>query len=350
MKFSKSWTRITLSAAVVVILAGCEQPETVVWVDLQQVADQLRGTAIADEEIAADARVVATVEKEGVLPEIPPSDRGREQTALRRNEALSLMETERTETLNKLEAAYRLELRAGAIGKANAEEEAFHERARKRIDDAIESISEWIREIAAERGRLAVRYTLAISRKARSGMPKSVSGADAAAKRLRAEVDSLLEQMARLDQELDRRITGLLTEVQTRNEAEKARLAESKQAQIRQADELARQKAEKRLMETGRLELPDLLDAGASSLPGQPERRLSLTPAEASLPTARKLRTLQLSEDVLSARLNIWLRLHGYKLADGRETGRDKTGEFLDWINTQRVGRFQSLPKSSAGS
>ena len=269
------------------------------------------------------------------LPAIRPSPRGREQASQRREEALQLMQAQRAETLSELEEAYRRQLIATANSEAVTMTSELSEKVRARADAAVDQIAGIINATAPQRGRVIARLALLAGWPDKGGLRFApIARTSVIAEQWKKEAAELRKNLLALDAQLGKQIDTIVDADRQLTESERADLAKRIKTSISVADERARARAGERLRTTGRMTLPTLLTRSARALPGQPASSLTVPGTLVAWNPAQYPPPMPAPVEAFAERLNIWLRIHGYKLAAGHARGvPDMTGEFIVWNN-----------------
>lgn len=333
MKRSRQWISITLSS--LLAAAGCRGPEQeFVWVDLSDAARVLSAEAAIDwPQIAAGSinLPAATL----TLPGVPSSVVDRAVVAARRADALTLLQEQLKDTQAKLEEAYRVQLRAAARSLAADLRESLRERADEASEASIAAISAILENSAEVRGPKVVRLALLVGwpDDGRSNFVRFASQRGPVEESWDAEAERLRAELEEHDAWVSRQIEAILSQFQGIIDTERATNEARIQEEIRRADEQAARLARERFAETAQLTLPRLLGTGRDVIAGREATTLTLPGAVGEEVRSERPGPMPIPYDALRSRLDIWLRIRGYKLASSPEGVSDRTGEFIAWIN-----------------
>lgn len=306
----------------------------VVWVDLSAAAHELAAEAAIDwPNIGADAPSIAAVTV--TLPGVPASVVDRAVVAARRADALALLQAQLRDTQAKLEEAYRVQLRASARLLAADLRESLREHASEASEASIAAISRILEASAETRGPKVVRLALLAGwpDDGRSDFVRFAAQRGPVEESWDAEAERLRTELEEHDAWISRQIEAILSQFQGMLETERATNEARIQEEIRRADEQAARQARERFSETAKLTLPRLLDTGRDVIAGREETVLNIPGAQGETVRADAPGPFPIPYDALRSRLDIWLRIRGYKLATGPEGVSDRTGEFIAWIN-----------------
>jgi len=333
VKRLKRWTWTTLS--LLLVAAGCRGPEPeYVWVDLSVAARMVSAESAIDwPDISADAVSVPATTM--TLPGVPASVVDRAVVAARRADALALLQEQLRDTQSKLEEAYRVQLRAAARLLAADLRESLRERADSASEASIAAISAILERSAETRGPKVVRLALLAGwpDDGRNNFVRFAARPGPVEESWDAEADRLRAELKEHDDWVTRQIEAILSQFQGMIETERATNEARVQEEIRRADEQAARLARERFAETARMTLPRLLGTGNDVIAGREATVLRMPGAEGEAIKAEPPGPFPPSYEALRSRLDIWLRIRGYKLASGPEDVSDLTGEFIAWIN-----------------
>lgn len=337
MKWSKSWIGITLSTAALV--PGCAR-ETPVFVDLGRVRSATAG--VEAPQVGAAAAIAASLEGSRATIKASTPDGPTPEAGQRAEAVMALLRQQTEQTLASLTEAYERRAMVESAGEI-AELRARLRRTLTELDsELMETAEQTVRARAPERGRLLARLAFLagfpVSRPRRSNVPWS-SALDAEWAR---EVAELKKRIDSWDDETYALLDRMVSQHHEGREAVRAAVS----AQIRELRESAREKASR--------DVSALLGAGGeASLGGliadnpSPSRRASEVTADVPPLTVRLSKPevgdrFVPASDRLDGLLDIFLRVHGYKLAGSRSAGRDATGEFIAWLKTTQNGHSES--------
>ncbi|MDQ2986092.1 MAG: hypothetical protein M3R13_05155 [Armatimonadota bacterium] len=324
---------ITLS--LLALGSGCKDAQRQsVWVDLSAAARVMKAEAAIDwPTLASTSLAVASTVVS--LPGLSSSVIDRTVVANRRADAIELLADQLRDTQTKLEEAYRVQLRASARVLAADLREALRERSTEGSEASISAISSILEASAEVRGPIIVRLGLLVGwpDDGRSDFVRFASQKgpveeawDAEAARLRAELEEH-------DRWVTRRIEAILSQFDEMIASERTLNEQRIQAEIRRADAMAANMARERFAETARLTLPRLLSGASTVMPGRGATTLSIPGSTGTETRTQEPAAFPIPYEVLRSRLEIWLEIHGYKLAPGAGSAPDLTGEFIAWIN-----------------
>lgn len=260
-----------------------------------------------------------------------------------RAQAVELLLRQQTDqTLASLTAAYE----RGALVESAGEVAELRSRLQRTLAELdarlLDAAARIVRSRAPQRGRLLARLAFLAgyppSRPRKSGVPWG-SALEAQWAR---EVAELKEQVNAWDDET----YDLLERMVTQHHEGRTVAQAAVNAQIRELRESAREKAaravEALLGDGGEASLGDLI---ADNPP--PPRRIGRVISDVPSLSVR-LSKPELgdrsapSADRLMGILDIFLRVHGYKLSGSPSAGRDVTGEFIAWLKTTQNGHSES--------
>jgi hypothetical protein len=302
-------------------------------VDLSDAARVMAAEAAIDWPTLA-AAAVSTPTMSFTLPGVPASVIDRTRAATRRAEAEAVLRVQLQETQSRLEEAYRVQLRAAARTLAADLRESLRERAGRASEESIAAIAAILESSAAVRAPKVVRLALLV------GWPDDgksdfvrFAARGAVEESWNEEADRLRQELEEHDAFVTARIDTVLSQFQGLVETERATNAQRIVAANREAEAQAATMARDRFAETARLTLPKLLGGGRSVLSGRSSTTLTIPGLEGEATRGDSPRPFPIPYDVLRSRLEIWLRIRGYKLAAGPSGGPDRTGEFIAWIN-----------------
>lgn len=326
---SRLWIPTTLS---LLAFAGCAKREQTVWVDVRQATRYTTALRLTYPAIAA---VSAETPAQALsMPAIAPPTRGRVQAEARREEALQLMRQQSEEILSALEDAYLRELTSKARAEGLRLTAEIAARIRFRADVVAEQISSLISVNAPERGRVIVRLALLAGWPDTGGLHfVPIAHTSVVEEQWKKEADDLRKRLFAMNTKLESELDALLTAERKLTDTERAQLARQIAESLKNAEAEAITRARRRISATGREKPPSLL---LQSLPlkGEAARFASVPGTRAAVSPPPSPPNLPLPVDTVQARLNIWLRLRGYKLASGpARSVPDKTGEFIAWNN-----------------
>lgn len=336
----KSWTKTTLSAlaAFASVLCACGRTEPVVWVDVRRAGAQLYATA--SEPTGFVSRVSGLPPAAGAIPEREPSTLGARDAERRRTEALELMALESARLRQALEDAYLREL----TEKVKVTERdlllELRKVIRERADQVVETVWSWIQESALARGPMAARYAF-LSGAAYKPRPIENVPADAGAnyeQRRRKELADLARSIAQHDQEFESRLQELLDRTNSESEAERTAVLARIQAAYVEAARTAERLALARIQETGRVDLPPLLDLSSRDVPPLPSSKVEFDAVVSEVFSGGLTPLPRRYQEEIQTQLDIWLRVHGYKLARRSGDAPDLTVEFINWVRMRQAG------------
>lgn len=268
------------------------------------------------------------------LPSTRPSNRGRELSERRRREALAEMKSQREDILVQLENAYSAELTAQAKAFEADLAAELGGKIRERADIAAEGISSIIQSTAQIRGRLAARLTLLAGWPDKGGYKfVPIARTSAVEPAWKAETEQVRKELVELDTEINKKIQAAVDAFHTVSANEKSTIAQRIKTAYSDASREAAVRARNRISTTGRERLPTLLSASANLLHGQPAASVTLPGTQIAVPPMTRVAAVPAPVVALRTRLDIWLRIRGYKLAAGPRGVQDKTEEFINWMN-----------------
>lgn len=325
----KSWIPTTLS---LLILCGCAREPIEVWVDVSRVPGEMTG---AKQPLLLDKGGIEIGSASQSLPSQEPSKVGRDQTVLRRNQAVELMRTEREEMRKSLEESFlRIAKRKAAVEIAKMMDDVRNI-VRDRSDETIAALSKKILDNAEKRAPLVIRLALI------RGYPtaRRMGGDELLRSKVlrdwKVEGDKLAADLAVVDGELDADLGQRLADEQRISTEQRGRLKDLAGLIQMQAAHDASQLVEEKLNSANRAELPALLDASGGDFAGRPAQSSNVEAASVSVPGRHSGMNAPAIPDQAEAKLNIWLQVRGYKLASGSTGVPDKTAEFLNWLKQQ---------------
>ena len=334
MKRSRRWTPTTLSL-LAILAAGCRPPaQEFVWVDLSAAAGVMAAEAAIDwpETSTSSVAVPSTTM---TLQGVPSSVVNRAIVASRRAEALQLLQSQLIDTQRKLEEAYRLQLGSAARLLAADLRESLRERSNEASEASIEAISLILNNSAAIRGPMVVRLALLAGwpDDGRSDFVRFAAQKGPVEESWDAEAERLRREIKENDDLVTEKIEAVLAQFQGILATERASNEARIQEEIRKADEQAARIARERFAETARMTLPRLLRDDADFIAGREATTLTVPGVQGESLRGERPGPFPIPYEVLRSRLDIWLRIRGYKLAAGPQDVMDRTGEFIAWIN-----------------
>ncbi len=324
---SSKWIPIALST--LAICSGCAKREPVVWVDLSRVPSDVELPGFFSRVPSKDYR---TGPQSFGIPGVAPSMRGKESAEGRREGALALMEREFLELQNELEENYRRVVLVEAEAEVNSIRRSLSGAIRARADAAMEQISQVVRDRTPNRARMIVRAALLVGWPTVRGYSEEELSRSRLLREWSSEGRELHAKIREDEAETDRRIEAILAQVRELNLGEGVRIESEVRAILSRADSRAAEMVRDRLRETNRAALPPLLDSNRLSLEPQPPEELHVEAVDASMAESQTFIRDEQRNGVLAAKLDIFLRVRGYKLAAGPHFGPDKTAEFTSWL------------------
>lgn len=325
MRLSR-WIPITLSA--LALTAGCTKPRTAVWIDLSRVTEDLGPTVLAN--TSAGQTIVVAPYSIGI-DAVEPSPRGSSAIIDRRSEAIRLMDREFADLIRDLEENFRRIILMDAESEVAALRRSLSGSIRERADAAMEEISVLIRRDAPERARMIVRAALYV------GWPKIRGYSEDELRRswlLRewdAEGRRLHTLIAERELELSTQIESVLARSNSLNAEEAASLEQQVKEILQRADSRAKALVEDRIRQTNREKLPELLEGNGLERTRQPSESVPVGGTAIQLSRGDSIEKSNWVS-LLEQKLDIFLRVRGYKLASGPAHAPDKTAEFIAWL------------------
>jgi hypothetical protein len=284
--------------------------------------DQIAGTA-------------GTAASTATLPSFTSSVIDRTVVANRRADARDLLADQLRDTRDKLEAAYQVQLRARARVLAADLREALRERSTEGSEVSIAAISSILESSAAVRGPIIVRLGLLVGwpDDGRSDFVRFASRSGPVEESWEAEIVRLRAKLEEHDLWVTRRIEAVLSQFDEMLAAERAANQQRIQDETTRADAEAAELARQRFAQTAQLTLPRLLSEQSELIGGQGTTTVVIPGAASESRSIEEPPPLPVPYEVLRSRLELWLRIRGYKLAAGSGRAPDKTGEFIAWTN-----------------
>lgn len=333
MKLSKLWIPTTLSLAALV--SGCKESiQEEVWVDLDAAARVMSAEAAIGwpDQIVGPAGSAPTT---AAIPGFSSSVIDRTVVSNRRADAQELLAAQLRDTQEKLEAAYRVQLRASARVLAADLRESLRERATEGSEASISAISSILESSAAVRGPIIVRLGLLVGwpDDGRSDFVRFASRRGPVEEAWDAEIVRLRKELEEHDLWVTKRIEAILSKFDQMLATERASNEQRILEETRRADAEAAELARKRFAQTAQLTLPRLLSEETELISGQGATTLAIPGASGESVVVAEPTPLPIPYEVLRSRLELWLRIRGYKLSAGPGRGSDKTGEFIAWTN-----------------
>ncbi len=282
--------------------------------------------------VAAPAGTASTT---ATLPGLTSSMIDRSVVANRRADARELLAAQLRDTRDKLEAAYQVQLRARARVLAADLRESLRERATEGSEASIAAISSILESSAAVRGPIIVRLGLLVGwpDDGRSDFVRFASRKGPVEEEWDAEIVRLRSELEEHDLWVSKRIEAVLSQFDQMLAAERASNQQRIQEETARADAEAAELARQRFAQTAQLTLPRLLSEKSELITGQGETTVVIPAAPGVSSNVAEPPPLPVPYDVLRSRLELWLRIRGYKLATGPGRAPDKTGEFIAWTN-----------------
>lgn len=267
------------------------------------------------------------------LPGFPGNVIDRSIVANRRSEAQKLLEDQLKDAQQALEAAYRVQLRARARALAADLRESLREIATEKSEASIAAISEIIQSSAETRGPIIARLGLLVGwpDDGRSDFVRFAAQKGPVEESWDAEAASLRKRLEEHDLWVAKRIDAVLAQfdamLETEREANRQRILEETKKADAEAAELAR----KRFAQTAQLTIPKLLSDRLEATPGQGSTTVAVPGTLLSAKALPEPSAVSPPMAALRSRLELWLRIRGYKLASGPGSAPDRTGEFIAW-------------------
>jgi hypothetical protein len=246
---------------------------------------------------------------------------------------LSRLETE-------LVNAYTRELAVEASALVKQRRDALDRRLRDAFDRTMQLVSNLVARSAPDRARLIVRVALI------SGWPDARKRSDEEVRRSAVlqqwerEAEDLRARIAAHDQEVDQELNTLLAADAAMTSAERSQIAREVRDILDRVEGEAKRLAAERIADTNRAALPDLVGRIEERPAVHPGKRIDIPAASARMGSATVPDLAALPEDV-SAYLDIYIRVHGYKLARTPLGAEDKTSEFIAWLKDHSVGPYR---------
>lgn len=334
MKRSRRWISTTLSLCLVGLGFGCrEASEEVVWVDVRHAAAVLATAESSDWPTPAPDLPAIPAERV-TLPGFGGAMIDRAMVAARRAEAQRILADQLAETQQLLEEAYRVQLRATARALASDLRESLRERISEGHEESLSAIERIIEASAEERGPKVVRLALLVGwpDDGRSDFIRFADQSGPVEESWNAEADRLRAELRAHDAVVARQLEAVLAGFDDVIAAERASNEQRVQDELRKADEAAAQRARLRFQETAKLTLPRLLVGERSFAESREATTLDVPGVGGTAVNVPVPETLAPAVQTLRSRLDIWLAVHGYKLAEGPEHAPDYTGDFIAWI------------------
>lgn len=332
---SGRWTRTTrrfaacVTFVAIAVIVGCQRPSEIVWVDLSRVAFAREPRPVLGHVPGSEFSLPPG---QATIAGIEPSMRGRETVEERRLASRALMEHQFATLQSELEENYLRVVLADARAEIAAIRRSQSGDMRSRADTAMEEISHLVQSNAASRAQMIFRAALIV------GWPKIRGYSErelSRSKLLRdwdAEGRALHARISENERMLDETMVRILRSVDQLNEQQAAAIEAEVRAILRRADQRAAQMTRERLEETKRADLPPLLESDYIAAQPQTSRVASLPGVQARM-GASEAPPFQEGPVIpahLEEKLDIFLRVHGYKL--GGSTSTDKTAEFIAWL------------------
>jgi len=251
---------------------GCSTEQKVVWIDWEKAS---RVCAITKSAFYLPPPEIYAPPTRGRIPSLDIR-RALPGTETRRNKALALMESERMRVARDLEAAYSDRFMMEVEAMKNQLFDQLHVEATKRIQSIIEEISQWIRSEAREVGEIKIRLALI------EGYPKprprnpEVLRRSTVERRWADEAETLRRKLETLDESFFTKLRARLEEENIFWASEISRIEELMKKTRLEAQNVAKALAQQHIAETGRLQLPVLLDAAELQRVAEPEIRVDL--------------------------------------------------------------------------
>ena len=252
---------------------------------------------------------------------------------MRRAEAAALLEDQKAEALSRFISAYRAQLLAAARVTAASLESDLAERTDARAEQAIDATYSLVTQNVDKRAKILARLALLTK------WPELVqlnffpiARTSAVRDKWDAESNQLREDLSALDRSVSERIDAILSGNRALFDAESKELARRIQSEFDKAETEAVEKARQRLASSDR-RIPNLLTLRQDVLHPSAGGALTIPAVAFDEPPIPEPEALPPPSDAIRTRLNIWARIHGYKLGRGPDGAADKTGEFIAWIN-----------------
>ncbi|HWP30721.1 MAG TPA: hypothetical protein VNK96_03205 [Fimbriimonadales bacterium] len=320
---------------VLLSLYSCTTEQKAVWIDWEKVQ---HAYTVPKSEFHLPAPEIYAPPVRRRVPSLVIQPRPFSGTEARRKSALELMESERMRIVRDLETAYLDRFMMEVEATKNKLLDQLHTEATQRIEALIEEVSQWIRNEAQEVGEIKLRLALI------EGYPKprprnpEVLRKSAVERMWAEEAANLKRRLNALDESFSTKLQARLEKENIFWASEITRIEELVKKTRLEAQTAAKALAQQRIEETGRLQLPVLLDEAELQRESHPEIHVELQ----GLSVKPRWRETPLTpppiDKILKTKLDIWLSVHGYKLAKSPEDGEDRTLEFIAWLNQNKVG------------
>lgn len=324
-----------ISCVILSLLYSCTPKQKMVWIDWGKVQNAY---IVPKAEFNLPMPKIYAPPYRWKVPSLVIQPRSFSGTEARRKSALELMESERVHVARDLEAAYLDRFMTEVEATKNQLLNQLHTEAAQRIEALIEEVSQWIRNEAAEVGEIKLR--LALIEGYPNPRPRSpeVLRKSVVEKMWAEEADDLKRRLEALDKSFSTKLQARLEQENSFWGSEITRIEALVKKTRLEAQTAARALAQQRIEETGRLQLPVLLDEAELQKESHSEIHVELQSLSVK-PRWRETSVTQPPVDkILKTKLDIWLSVHGYKLANSPGKGEDKTLEFIAWLNQNKVG------------
>lgn len=329
-KPSRQWIKITLSLIASSIHVACYKSEPVVWVNLEHAQELLSHPVPYFQN--SNIRESVQIQKES-LQKVEPSHTTKRETEKKRLQAVAVINAEKNRLLIGLTKAYEAELRSAVAILASKLEADRKLRSNELSEATINKISTLIKENAPRHGLLIAQLAQLV------GWPDSGSlivrpyGNDSQAiQKLTDRAEELREEIRTISGDITNQINEILLEETLFNQEEKRHIKTQIEAAYHEATEEATRLAKKKLDAMAKFSFLDVLEETSDILRTQPTRQVTLPRISVVFHNLPDSRPPQIPKSVLEGRLNIWLRLQGYKLSSGPQNAPDLTEEFVTWM------------------
>jgi hypothetical protein len=331
MKPLNQWIKITLSLFIAAVQVACSKSEPVVWVNLER-AQQLVGQPDRVQIQQNSVHKFVPSQSE-FLQQVEPSHVTQRETDKKRLQALAVVEAEKNRLLNGLTKAYETELRSAVAIFASNLESGRRLKAKKLSEETINKISDIVKQNALQHGLLIAELAQLVGWPDSANLIVKPYGNDPMAiQKLTETVDELRETITTISSKTTDQIDKILLEETSLNKEERLQIKAQIETAYKEATVEAGRLAKKKLDTIAAFSFFDVLEETSGILRMQPARHMTLPRMSVAFGNAPDRRPPKIPKSVLEGRLNIWLRLHGYKLSDGAQNAPDLTGEFVTWM------------------
>ncbi len=337
MKSSKSWIAITLS---LLALGACDKREAV-FVDLNRAETLL---AIQPAESVELAPLNASLPPTQSHWELPPTPPLYAEAGARAERVGALLKEQLETTEQELLAAFEKDALIQASTEIATLRSALGDTLGEFDSRLLEEASAIIQSRATERGRMLARLAFLAGFPPGKTRKSNVPWPTALNEDWAREADQLREKLRAWDQETYMRLDELVATHHNLQTSARERVQKAIEAIRSTARQSAVTRAQEVMTSVGGIRLDDLMadeplvppTVSAGDSVQVAATRLNVSAIHSSAETGGSA-----ARQRAQRHLEIFLRLHGYKLAQPGQ-GKDATGEFITWLQKRLSGHSQN--------